>query len=108
MLDDSAIVFFSNRNSQLMLAFCTRVSQDPRSIRFLFDGSVLDPEGTAESLNMEDGDEIDAMLSQIGKDKHRHYNKLLYTPVPSPALPPALTPTLDRWIQTYGHGICFA
>jgi hypothetical protein len=46
------------------------------------------PEGSAESLNVEDGDEIDAMLSLIGGDKHRHYNTLLYTPVPSPALPP--------------------
>ena len=68
----SAIVSFSNRNSQLMIAYCTRVSQDPRSVRFLFDGNFLDPEGSAETLNMEDGDEIDAMLSQIGGDKHRH------------------------------------
>jgi len=65
-------IFISNRNSQLMIAYCTRVSQDPRSVRFLFDGNVLNPEGTAESLHMEDGDEIDAMLSQVGGDKHRH------------------------------------
>jgi hypothetical protein len=71
-----------------MIAYCTRVSQDPRSVRYLFDGNVLNPEGSAESLNVEDGGEIDAMLSQIGGDKHRHYNKLLYTPIPSPALPP--------------------
>ena len=55
-----------------MIAYCTRVSKDPRSVRYLFDGNVLNPEGSAESLNMEDGDEIDAMLSQIGGDKHRH------------------------------------
>ena len=71
MLDKRAIFSISNRNSQLMLAFCTRVSQDPRSIRFLFDGNILNPEGSAESLQMEDGDEIDAMLSQVG-GRQRH------------------------------------
>ena len=38
---------------------------DARSIRFMFDGSVLHPEATAEGLGMEDDDEIDAMLSQV-------------------------------------------
>jgi hypothetical protein len=39
----------------------------------LFDGNILNPEGSAESLQMEDGDEIDAMLSQVGgDDKHHH------------------------------------
>jgi hypothetical protein len=42
------------------------MSQDPRGIRFLFEGNVLDPESTPEMLRMEDGDEVDAMLSQIG------------------------------------------
>jgi hypothetical protein len=63
------------------------------------------PEGSAESLNVEDGDEIDAMLSQIGGDKHRHYNKLLYTPVPSPALPPHSL-QLSTAGFGHGHGIC--
>lgn len=39
---------------------------DARSIRFMFDGSVMNPEATAESLGMENGDEIDAMLTQVG------------------------------------------
>ena len=55
-----------------MIVYCTRTSQDPRSVRFLFDGNILNPEGSAESLHMEDGDEIDVMLSQVGGDKHRH------------------------------------
>jgi hypothetical protein len=52
--------------SQLMTNFCARISADPRGIRFLFDGSVLNPEATAETMGMEDGDEIDAMLTQVG------------------------------------------
>ena len=61
-----SLFFISNRNSQLMMVWCTRVSADPRSVRFLFDGHTLDPEGTPESLEMEDNDEIDVMLSQVG------------------------------------------
>lgn len=49
-----------------MTNFCARISADPRGIRFLFDGSVLNPEATAETMGMEDGDEIDAMLTQVG------------------------------------------
>jgi small ubiquitin-related modifier len=49
-----------------MSSFCERASMDARSIRFMFDGSVMNPDATAESLGMEDGDEIDAMLTQVG------------------------------------------
>jgi hypothetical protein len=49
-----------------MDVFCARMSADPRSIRFLYDGNVLDLNATPEKLGMEDGDTIDAMLSQIG------------------------------------------
>jgi hypothetical protein len=52
--------------SQIMDVFCARMSADPRSIRFLYDGNVLDLNATPEKLGMEDGDTIDAMLSQIG------------------------------------------
>ena len=52
--------------SQIMDDFCARMSADPRSIRFLYDGNVLDLNATPEKLGMEDGDTIDAMLSQIG------------------------------------------
>jgi len=39
---------------------------DPRSVKFLYDGAILHPESTPESLHMEDDDEIDAMLTQVG------------------------------------------
>ena len=75
MLDERAIYSICNRSWQLMIVYCTRTSQDPRSVRFLFDWNILNPEGSAESLHIEDGDEIDVMLSQVGgdcEDKHRH------------------------------------
>ena len=66
-----------------MASYCDRQSIDIRSIRFLFDGATVLPGSTPESLGtiqlnpnlkpypfnahteMEDGDEIDAMLSQV-------------------------------------------
>ena len=35
-------------------------------IVFLYDGARITPENTAEELGLEEGDEIDAMISQIG------------------------------------------
>lgn len=35
-------------------------------MKFLYDGAILHPESTPESLHMEDDDEIDAMLTQVG------------------------------------------
>ncbi|CAI0436331.1 unnamed protein product [Linum tenue] len=41
-------------------------SVDLNSIAFLFDGRRLRAEQTPDELEMEDGDEIDAMLHQTG------------------------------------------
>ena len=49
-----------------MAVFCEKMLFDLRSIRFLFDGTMLNPDATAESLAKENGDEIDAMLHQVG------------------------------------------
>lgn len=49
-----------------MDVFCARMSADPRSIRFLYDGHVLNPNATPEAIGMEDEDTIDAMLTQVG------------------------------------------
>ncbi|CAA0833635.1 Small ubiquitin-related modifier 2 [Striga hermonthica] len=63
-------VFFRiKRNTQLkklMTAYCDRESLNIKTIVFLFDGSRLREEHTPDELEMEDGDEIDAMLHQIG------------------------------------------
>ncbi|KAK8951601.1 Small ubiquitin-related modifier 1 [Platanthera zijinensis] len=51
---------------KLMNAYCDRQSVDPKSIVFLFDGRGIPAEKTPDELEMEDGDEIDAMLHQSG------------------------------------------
>ncbi|XP_056852526.1 small ubiquitin-related modifier 1-like [Raphanus sativus] len=51
---------------KLMNAYCDRQSVDMNAIAFLFDGRRLHAEQTPDELDMEDGDEIDAMLHQTG------------------------------------------
>ncbi|KAL9255292.1 Small ubiquitin-related modifier 1-like protein [Drosera capensis] len=51
---------------KLMNAYCDRQSYDLNSIAFLFDAGRLGTDQTPEELEMEDGDEIDAMLHQTG------------------------------------------
>ncbi|RDX71401.1 Small ubiquitin-related modifier 1, partial [Mucuna pruriens] len=67
--DGNEVFFRIKRNTQLkklMNAYCDRQSVDMNSIAFLFDGRRLRAEQTPEELEMEDGDEIDAMLHQTG------------------------------------------
>ncbi|OQW76796.1 MAG: hypothetical protein BVN35_05935 [Proteobacteria bacterium ST_bin11] len=51
---------------KMMNAYCQRKCQSPTSIRFIFDGQRISDTATAESMNMEDGDTIDALLQQTG------------------------------------------
>ncbi|PWA91691.1 small ubiquitin-related modifier 2 [Artemisia annua] len=66
-------VFFRIKRStqfkKLMNAYCDRQSVEMNSIAFLFDGRRLRAEQTPDELEMEDGDEIDAMLHQTGGGK---------------------------------------
>ncbi|KAH9621884.1 hypothetical protein KSS87_014827 [Heliosperma pusillum] len=67
--DGNEVFFRIKRSTQLkklMNAYCDRQSQDINSIAFLFDGRRLRVEQTPDELEMEDGDEIDAMLHQTG------------------------------------------
>ncbi|CAM8900821.1 hypothetical protein QQ045_010161 [Rhodiola kirilowii] len=67
--DGNEVFFRIKRNTQLkklMNAYCDRQSVEMNSIAFLFDGRRLRPEQTPDELEMEDGDEIDAMLHQTG------------------------------------------
>ncbi|KAL0362298.1 UNVERIFIED_CONTAM: Small ubiquitin-related modifier 1 [Sesamum calycinum] len=70
LFDDGNEVFFRIKRStqlkKLMNAYCDRQSVDFNSIAFLFDGRRLRGEQTPDELEMEDGDEIDAMLHQTG------------------------------------------
>ncbi|PHU23976.1 Small ubiquitin-related modifier 1 [Capsicum chinense] len=49
-----------------MKAYCDRLSVNFNAIAFLFDDRRLKAEQTPDELEMEDGDEIDAMLHQTG------------------------------------------
>ncbi|XP_057765595.1 small ubiquitin-related modifier 1-like isoform X2 [Salvia miltiorrhiza] len=67
--DGNEVFFRIKRSTQLkklMNAYCDRQSVDLSSIAFLFDGRRLRAEQTPDELDMEDGDEIDAMLHQTG------------------------------------------
>ncbi|KAL5178013.1 Small ubiquitin-related modifier 2 [Glycine soja] len=69
MNDGNEVFFRIKRSTQLkklMNAYCDRQSVDFNSIAFLFDGRRLRAEQTPDELEMEDGDEIDAMLHQTG------------------------------------------
>ncbi|KAJ6956202.1 hypothetical protein NC652_007333 [Populus alba x Populus x berolinensis] len=67
--DGNEVFFRIKRSTQLkklMNAYCDRQSVEINSIAFLFDGRRLRGEQTPDELDMEDGDEIDAMLHQTG------------------------------------------
>ncbi|KAL8156676.1 hypothetical protein AgCh_001682 [Apium graveolens] len=63
-------VFFkikwSTQLKKLMSAYCDRQSVDINSISFLFDGCHLRGKQSPDDLEMENRDEINAMLHQIG------------------------------------------
>jgi hypothetical protein len=60
---------------QLMETFCRHQSFDLRSIRFMFEGNSVSSSSTPEGLGMEDGDEIDAFLSQVGGEHERRHDE---------------------------------
>merc|ERR1711990_365434 len=67
--DDSEIVFKIKKTTplkKLMNAYCSRQNLDQGQMVFLYDGERISPENTPEQLGMEDNDEIDAMIHQIG------------------------------------------
>nr|XP_043622632.1 small ubiquitin-related modifier 2-like [Erigeron canadensis] len=67
--DGNEVFFRIKRSTQLkklMNAYCDRQSVELNSIAFLFDGRRLRAEQTPDELEMEEGDEIDAMLHQTG------------------------------------------
>ena len=46
-------------------AWCTRMGKPVTAFRFLFDGQRVDGEQTAEDIDMEDGDQIDALYEVL-------------------------------------------
>ncbi|KAL9657414.1 hypothetical protein ABK040_014401 [Willaertia magna] len=63
-------VFFKIKKStplkKLMEAYCKRQGLMSSAVRFTFDGNRLSGNETAEQLDMEDKDVIDAMVEQTG------------------------------------------
>jgi hypothetical protein len=52
--------------SKVIDAFCQRQALDRTGVRFLFEGSRIQDDDTPESLEMDDGDMIEAMIEQTG------------------------------------------
>ena len=49
-----------------MDAYCQRQGLSANNVRFLFDGERLHETQTPKELNMENGDEIDVLVEQVG------------------------------------------
>lgn len=67
--DGNAVYFKVKKTTslrKLMDAYCKRVGKSPSDVRFLFDGHRINNDDTPEMLEMEEDDEIDAMVQQTG------------------------------------------
>ena len=51
---------------KLMSAYCARQTISFESVVFLYDGNRIQAEQTPDDLGMEDNDEIDVMMHQVG------------------------------------------
>jgi small ubiquitin-related modifier len=51
---------------KLMDAYCHREGLPVDGVRFLYDGERVNRDQTPEELDMQDGDEIDALVEQTG------------------------------------------
>lgn len=85
---DGNEVFFKVKKhtklSKLQRAYAERMGKPATSIRFLFDGTRINDDDTADTMGMEDGDEIDAMVEQLvsGTAKEEQDTVLLATTNP--------------------------
>jgi small ubiquitin-related modifier len=67
--DGNELFFKIRRGTQLkklMDAYCSRNGVNPSTVRFLFDGQRIQEGNTPNDLNLEDNDQIDAMVEQSG------------------------------------------
>mmetsp|Transcript_13373 Transcript_13373/g.15321 ORF Transcript_13373/g.15321 Transcript_13373/m.15321 type:complete len:95 (+) Transcript_13373:67-351(+) len=67
--DGAEMYFKIKRGTQLkklMDAYCKKQGISRTSVRFLFDGTMIDENKTPDDLAMEDDDVIDAMVEQTG------------------------------------------
>jgi small ubiquitin-related modifier len=47
-------------------AYASQLGVDRKSLRFVFDGQAVNDTHTPNMLEMEDGDQLDAMAEQVG------------------------------------------
>lgn len=68
--DNNNEVFFKIKRTtkleKLMTAFCERQGKSLSSVRFLFEGTRVQPTDTPEALEMQDGDQLDVHQEQVG------------------------------------------
>jgi len=68
--DNNNEVFFKIKRTtalkKLMDAFCERQGKASNSVRFLFDGSRVQPTDSPDTLDMQDGDTLEVHQEQIG------------------------------------------
>ncbi|KEY71618.1 hypothetical protein S40285_06145 [Stachybotrys chlorohalonatus IBT 40285] len=68
--DNNNEVFFKIKRStkleKLMTAFCERQGKALSSVRFLFEGSRVQPTDTPDQLEMADGDTLEVHQEQVG------------------------------------------
>ena len=67
---DGTEIFFKIKKStqlkKLMDAYCQRQGLSNNQCRFIFDGERIKEDDTPDTLEMENGDEIDVMVEQTG------------------------------------------
>lgn len=71
--DNDEVYFKIKRTTQLiklMNKYCERQGiSNPQNVRFQFDGERIMEKNTPEELGMQNGDEIDVVIEQIGGGK---------------------------------------
>ncbi|XP_010446134.1 PREDICTED: putative small ubiquitin-related modifier 7 [Camelina sativa] len=73
--DDICVYFRIKRDVELrtmMHAYSAKVGQQMSCFRFHFDGIRIKPNQTPNELELEDGDEIDALVEQTAGFSHSH------------------------------------
>ncbi|CAN6647282.1 ubiquitin-like protein Smt3p [Trichomonascus vanleenenianus] len=68
--DSNTEVYFKIKKTtqlkKVMDTFCKRTGKDPSALRFLYEGERVQPDDTPSSLDLSDGDTIEALSEQVG------------------------------------------
>ncbi|KAJ3041045.1 hypothetical protein HDV00_009945 [Rhizophlyctis rosea] len=68
--NDQSEISFKIKNTtpfqRLMDAYLQKTGQDKNAVRFLYQGTRIQADATPQDLDMEDGDQIDVTVEQLG------------------------------------------